>query len=107
MMRWVAYALLFAVPAARADALLDDGSGASGATANAGSGAGSSAPPNDAADLVAWAGAPKAITLPQLLQIAIHKSPALQSATIDIAIAEAQVAETWQRRDWTLTTQAF
>lgn len=107
MMRWIAYALVFAVPAARADALLDDGSGASGATANAGSGAGSTIPPNDAADMVSWAGAPSAITLPELLQIAVHKSPALQSATIDIAIAEAQVAETWQRRDWTLTTQVF
>src|SRR5439155_990932 len=52
------------------------------------------------ADLLSWAGAPQPITLPELLQLAVRQAPALQSARIDIAIAEAQIAETWARRDW-------
>ncbi len=43
-------------------------------------------------DLVAWAGQPKPTTLPELLQLAVRQAPALQSARLDIAVAEAQVA---------------
>ena len=59
--------------------------------------------PTDPSDLIAWAGSPKPITLPELLQLAIRQSPTLLNAKLDIAVAEAQVAETWVRHDWTLT----
>lgn len=61
---------------------------------------GGGAAPTQADDLVAWAGQPKAITLPELLQAAVRQAPALQNARIDIAVAQAQIAETWARRDW-------
>lgn len=56
--------------------------------------------------LMAWAGQPEQITLPQLLQTAIRRAPALQSAKIELAIAEARISQTWARRDWTLRAQA-
>jgi outer membrane protein len=56
----------------------------------------------DPNDLMTWAGEPKAITLPELLQIAIRQSPTLQNAKLDIAVAEAQISETWVRHDWTI-----
>ena len=60
----------------------------------------------DANDLVAWAGQPKEITLPELLQLAIRQAPSLQNAKIDIAVAEAQISQTWARHDWTVRAQA-
>ncbi len=70
-----------------------------------GGGAGSGASSQES-DLVEWAGAPRTITLPELLQQAIRQAPALASAKLDIAVAEAQVAETWARRDWRIGAQA-
>ncbi|MEO8840457.1 MAG: TolC family protein [Kofleriaceae bacterium] len=69
-------------------------------------GAGSGASPTvQETDLVAWAGEAKPITLPELLQLAIRQAPALASAKLDIAVAEAQIAETWARHDWTVGAQ--
>ena len=82
------------------------GPGAGSSTPSTGSGnpnAGSSpatAPPTD--DLDEWAGAAFPTTLPDLLQNALAHVPALASAKLDMAIAEAQVRETWARRDWAL-----
>ncbi|MDB4959288.1 MAG: outer rane efflux protein [Myxococcales bacterium] len=56
-------------------------------------------------DLLAWAGAPRPITLPELLQFAVQHAPALASAKYDIAIAEAQISETWVRNDWVVRAQ--
>ncbi|HEY3804433.1 MAG TPA: TolC family protein, partial [Kofleriaceae bacterium] len=82
--------------------LVLDGDGPASAAPAAGS---ASAPPTDPSDLIAWAGQPKAISLPELLQLAIRQSPTLANAKLDIAVAEAQVAETWERHDWTLQAQ--
>jgi outer membrane protein len=100
--RWLTIVLLVAVPSlAHADLLhrAIDGTDAAGA----GSGSGSASSQED--DLVTWAGEAKPITLPELLQLAIRQAPALASAKLDIAVAEAQVAETWARHDWTLGSQ--
>ncbi|HET9991755.1 MAG TPA: TolC family protein [Kofleriaceae bacterium] len=67
--------------------------------ADAGASAGTSAQEDD---LVKWAGEAKPITLPELLQLAMRQNPALANAKLDIAVAEAQIAESWSRRDWTL-----
>ena len=56
-------------------------------------------------DLASWAGPAQTTTLPQLLQVAIRQAPALQSARIDIAIAEARIEQTWSRDDWRLRSQ--
>ena len=56
-------------------------------------------------DLASWAGPSQAMTLPQLLQLAIRQAPALQNARIDIAIAEARIEQTWSRDDWRLGAQ--
>jgi outer membrane protein TolC len=104
-----------AVPAARADVLgpvfplLGDGAGSAGGSAtgsgNANAmGSPASAPPTD--DLDQWAGAAQPTTLPELLQSAIAHAPALASAQLDIAIADAQVRETWERYDWALRAVA-
>jgi outer membrane protein TolC len=70
-------------------------------------GAGGAPPPSAAADdLLAWAGEARAITLPELLQLATRQAPALASARIDIAVAEAQISETWVRHDWLVRAQA-
>jgi outer membrane protein TolC len=63
---------------------------------------GPTAPPAQSADLSQWAGEPRATTLPELLQIAVRDSPSLQSAKIDIAVAEARIQQTWARNDWLL-----
>jgi outer membrane protein len=100
-MRRVVIACLLLVPSiAHADLMLRllDGNG-SGAVSGG-------AAPDQPDDLIAWAGAPKPIALPELLQQAIRQSPSLQSAKIDIAVAEAQIAETWARHDWLLKAQA-
>jgi outer membrane protein TolC len=100
-MRRVVIACLLLVPSvARADLmlrLLGDGDGAGAVTG---------APPANPDDLIAWAGTPKQIALPDLLQQAIRMAPTLQNAKIDIAVAEAQIAETWERHDWLLKAQA-
>jgi outer membrane protein len=57
-------------------------------------------------NLLAWAGPVRQTALPDLLQIAIRTSPALQNAKLDIAIAEAQIQQTWARRDWLFTAEA-
>ncbi len=95
-MRWwpvVCTALLVAVPPARADLL-----------ARAIDEAGGAAPPTDT--LLAWAGAARPTSLPELLQIAVRQAPSLQSATLDIEIAKAQIEQTWARRDWLFAAQA-
>jgi len=66
---------------------------------------GGTPPPEQSSDLTAWAGEPRATTLPELLQIALRQAPALQSAKLDIAIAEARIQETWARNDWLLQAQ--
>lgn len=94
-------AVLFALPAnAHADLLervLD---------AEAGTGGSASTSSAQESDLVEWAGQPLPITLPELLQLAVQKAPALANAKLEIAIAEAQVAQTWARHDWTVGAQA-
>jgi len=67
--------------------------------------AGGTPPPQQSPDLTSWAGEARATTLPELLQISIRQSPALQSAKLDIAIAEARIQQTWARNDWLLRAQ--
>jgi outer membrane protein TolC len=93
-------ALLFYARDARADLVaraLDAGGG--GAAPAAATGAG------DVDDLGAWAGAPRPTSLPELLRHAIQQAPALASAKIDIAVAEARIAQTWARNDWQVKSQ--
>jgi outer membrane protein TolC len=81
-------------------ALADAGGGGTG------SGSGSAGPPSAAEnDLIAWAGEPRAVALPELLQAAIRQAPSLAGARIDIAIAEAQIGETFARHDWHVGAQ--
>jgi outer membrane protein len=68
--------------------------------------AGGTPPPQQSADLTSWAGQPRATTLPELLQVSIRQAPTLQTAKIDIAIAEARIQQTWGRNDWLLRGQA-
>lgn len=56
-------------------------------------------------DLSTWAGPARAITLPELLQQAVRQAPSLASARIDIAIAEAQIEQTYARDDWQIRAQ--
>src|SRR5262245_25120366 len=56
-------------------------------------------------NLIAWAGVAKQTTLPERLQLAVRFAPALQSPKLDIEIAEAQIQETWERRDWIVNGQ--
>ncbi|HEX4422289.1 MAG TPA: TolC family protein [Kofleriaceae bacterium] len=63
------------------------------------------APPEQSADLTAWAGEAHSVTLADLLQSAVRQAPALASARIDVAVAEAQIQETWARNDWKLQAQ--
>ena len=62
-------------------------------------------PPAQTPDLIEWAGEPRAITLPELLQITVRQAPNLQAARIDIAVAEARIEQTWARNDWQLQAQ--
>jgi outer membrane protein TolC len=68
---------------------------------------GGTPPPQQPADLSAWAGKARATTLPELLQFAIRQAPGLQNARFDIAIAEARIQQTWGRNDWLLQSQLF
>ena len=103
-MRRVLFALILAMPAvAHADLWTRAIPQAPG---GGGGGSGSAAPADDAdADLIAWAGEPKPISLGELLQLAVRQAPSLQSARIDIAVAEAQITETFARHDWTVQAQ--
>jgi len=56
-------------------------------------------------NLLTWAGPMRQISLPELLQIAVRAAPALQSAKLDIEIAEAQIQQTWVRNDWVFDAQ--
>lgn len=64
------------------------------------------APPTTADTLLAWAGPARQTTLPELLQLAIQQAPALATAKLDIEIAEAQIEQTWARREWFIGGQA-
>ena len=55
--------------------------------------------PTSGDDLTTWAGPARATTLPDLLQSAVRQAPSLRSARIDIAIAEAQISQTYARDD--------
>src|SRR3954470_10427740 len=66
---------------------------------------GAGAPPPQTPTLTEWAGEPRAITLPELLQITVRQAPNLQAARIDIAVAEARIEQTWARNDWLLQAQ--
>ena len=48
------------------------------------------------------AGPPKAITLPDVLQVAIRQSPALALARIDIDVAQARIEQSLGLDDWTV-----
>jgi outer membrane protein TolC len=56
--------------------------------------------------LLAWAGTVESTSLPNLLQLAVRLSPTLATAKLDIEIAEAQIQQTWSRRDWRFQAQA-
>ncbi len=111
LMRAVVVAALLALLAfgtsATADIITRAAGGAGGGGGSAASGgstqAGSSSAMED--DLIAWAGEPRAITLPELLQNAVRQAPALQSAKFDIEVAEAQIQETWERRAFRFQAQ--
>jgi outer membrane protein TolC len=70
-----------------------------------GGGGGPATTPVD--DLAAWAGPARATSLPELLQHAVQHAPDLASARIDIAIAEAQIEQTFARDDWQLRAQVL
>ncbi len=69
-------------------------------------GGGQAAPASVDNNLLSWAGPVRQTSLPDLLQVAVRQAPALQTAKLDIAIAEAQIQQTWARRDWLLTVEA-
>ncbi|HEY5923182.1 MAG TPA: TolC family protein [Kofleriaceae bacterium] len=56
-------------------------------------------------NLLTWAGPVRQTSLPDLLQIAVRTAPALLTAKLDIEIAQAQIQQTWSRRDWLLTAE--
>ena len=96
---WLSLAIAVAPSPARADLLgriLAVGDGEAG---------GASPAPVALADLSSWAGPTRATTLAELLQVTVRQAPSLANARYDIAIAEAQISETWARRDWTLKGQ--
>jgi len=66
---------------------------------------GAGAPPAQTPTLTEWAGEPRAITLPELLQITVRQAPNLQAVRIDVAVAEARIEQTWARNDWLLQAQ--
>ncbi|HTL31614.1 MAG TPA: TolC family protein [Kofleriaceae bacterium] len=96
--RWplVVLALVAVTPVAHADLTSRAFSAADDAST------GSSAPDS----LLTWAGTPKQTSLPELLELAIRLSPTLQNAKLDVEIADAQIQQTWARRDWLFSGQA-
>src|SRR4051812_27190775 len=93
---WLSLAIAIAPTSAHADLL--------GRAVHAvGDEAGGGPPTRD--DLASWAGATRSTTLAELLQVTVRQAPSLANARYDIAIAEAQISETWARRDWSLKAQ--
>jgi outer membrane protein TolC len=66
---------------------------------------GAGSEPDAAADLLEWAGPSEDSTLPAILAVAVKAAPPLQQARIDIAVAEAQISETWIRNDYLIKAQ--
>src|SRR3954469_7076401 len=58
------------------------------------------------ANMLTWAGNIEQTSLPDLLQLAVRLAPTLMNAKLDIEIAEAQIEQTWARRDWHFAAQA-
>src|SRR5665647_1822685 len=90
---------------ARVVAIVDDP-----ATSTGGGGAApTTTPPTPATpdDLSTWAGPARATTLPDLLQQAVRQVPGLLTAQIDMAIAEAQIEQTFARDDWHVRAQLY
>src|SRR5690348_16641548 len=56
-------------------------------------------------NLLTWAGPLQQTSLPELLQVTVRVTPALQAAKLDIEIAEAQIQQTWARHDWILDAE--
>ncbi len=96
----VLVALLGAARGARADLLTRALAAADGDQTGGGT-----PPPAQSDDLTSWAGAAQPSSLPLLLQAAVKNAPALASARLDIAIAEAQIEQTYVRDDWHLRAQ--
>jgi outer membrane protein TolC len=70
-----------------------------------GSGAPPAPPPTTSEptpEIAAWAGTPAPTSLPALLSTAIQQTPALLSAQIDIAIAEARYLQAQGINDWVI-----
>src|SRR5678816_516993 len=97
------FAVFFALGAGAAPAAHADVVGRVLKTAEQQPGAG--APPPQTPTLTEWAGEPRSITLPELLQITIRQAPNLQAARIDIAVAGARIEQTWARNDWLAKAQ--
>ena len=91
----LALAALLATPATAQADLLSYALGQAGDSSG-----GAPPPPPQDPDLTAWAGPAAPITLPDLLQHSVRNAPALASARLDIAIAEAQIERTYARDDW-------
>jgi len=66
-------------------------------------GGGSSTPPPTASDLGEITGPPTAVTLPDLLVLAVRQAPALQQARIDVEVADAQIEAARGIDDWSTT----
>lgn len=100
------FAIAFTTTTATADVgafalrMIDDPTGPAGG----GNPANQSTAP-ETPELAAWAGAPTPTDLPGLLSTAIKSTPALRSATIDIAIAEARIVEAEGIDDFVLTAE--
>ncbi len=103
-LRAVLFMLLVTSGVARADLVTRALDQAAGGAGGGGTGGGSAAPSADN-DLIAWSGPMQQTSLPELLQVAIRQAPALQTAKLDIAIAEAQIQQTWARHDWLFTAE--
>lgn len=103
----VLFALLGSVNVAEADLLTRALVAAQPAQPGQPAPGGASGPSAAAAtgDLASWAGPARPTSLPDLLQHAVRNAPALASAKLDIAIAEARIQQTWARDDWQLRAQ--
>src|SRR5436190_3513625 len=95
----LALAALVAAPASAEADLLSYALGQAGDSSGGAPQPPPTPPPQDP-DLTAWAGAAAPITLPDLLSHAVKNAPALASARLDIAIAEAAIEQTYARDDW-------
>ncbi len=101
-LRVVLFSLLVTSGVAQAD-LLTRALGQPGGGGGGGSGA--AATPSVDDNLLSWSGPARQTSLPDLLQIAVRQAPALQTAKLDIAIAEAQIQQTFARHDWLFSAQ--